>query len=285
MLSLTFYTGNTSGLPQEYDAMKQNSRMILAAVSAALLSGCFCNVSGWGRIGHDAVCYIAEQNLSPKARKVISGYLGGNSIVEYSSWMDEVRDWPEYRYTTKWHSAYVDESGEPCLGRNFKEGEYKGDAVLELLRLMERMGDWRELDDSTVAVGIKMIVHLVADMHCPGHVKYPGVKGFKVIYSGNEVTYHYVWDDAMLEKMNKWGFMEYGYMLGNLSRSQARMISAGTPVDWERENARECRVIYDWAAPGDDLRKEFNLKAKALADRQIQKAGYRLAAVLNSIFG
>ena len=33
------------------------------------------------------------------------------------------------------------------------------------------------------------------------------------------------------------------------------------------------------------LGKEFNLKAKVLADRQIQKAGYRLAAVLNAIFG
>lgn len=254
------------------------------AVQAIFLSLC-CDASGWGRIGHDAVCYIAEQNLSHKARKNISKFLEGGSIVEYASWMDEVRDLPAYRHTTKWHSAYVDDAGEPCMGRNFKEGTYKGDAVLELCNLMESMKDWKESDDSTVAVGIKMIVHLVADMHCPGHVKYPGIKGFKVIYSGTEVTYHYVWDDAVLDKMNKWGFMEYGYMLGNLPRKRVQELVCGTPVDWERENARECRVIYDWAKPGDDLRKEFNLKAKALAEKQIQKAGYRLAAVLNAIFG
>ena len=265
--------------------MKMKIRMPLCIIASAYLLLHSVEMGAWGRIGHDAICHIAERNLTPKARKTIDGYLGNTSIVYWSSWMDEVRDWPEYRHTTKWHSAYVDESGEPCMGTNFKEGEYRGDAELELTRLIERMEDWKEMDDSTVAVGIKMMIHLVADMHCPGHVKYPGVKGFKVIYGGNEVTYHYVWDDAVLERVHKWGFMEYGHILGSLSRREVRSICSGTPVDWERENARDCRVVYDWARPGDVLGKEFNLKAKVLADRQIQKAGYRLAAVLNAIFG
>lgn len=260
-------------------------KTVLSVFAAFALIICNCSdVLAWGRIGHDAVCFIAEQNLTPKARKNISKYLGGESIVASASWMDEVRDWPAYSHTTKWHSAAVDANGEPCMGKDVKPDKYKGDAVLELVNLIDKMENWKELDDSTVAVGIKMIIHLVADMHCPGHVKYPGVKGFKVIYGGNEVTYHYVWDDAMLEKMNRWGFVEYGYMLDRLSRKEIKAVTAGTPIDWERENAVVSRAIYDWAKPGDDLRKEFNLKAKALADSQIQKAGYRLAAVLNELF-
>ena len=31
---------------------------------------------GWGRIGHDAVAYIAECNLSPKAQRIAEKYLG-----------------------------------------------------------------------------------------------------------------------------------------------------------------------------------------------------------------
>ena len=41
---------------------------------------------GWGRIGHDAVAYIAECNLSPKAQRIAEKYLG-HSIVYFSSWM------------------------------------------------------------------------------------------------------------------------------------------------------------------------------------------------------
>ena len=55
-------------------------------------------------------------------------------------------------------------------------------------------------------------------------------------------------------------------------------------MDWERENARNCKVIYDWAAPGAVLGDDFKLAAWSLADSQIQKAGYRLASVLNAIF-
>ena len=121
--------------------MKMKIRMPLCIIASAYLLLHSVEMGAWGRIGHDAICHIAERNLTPKARKTIDGYLGNTSIVYWSSWMDEVRDWPEYRHTTKWHSAYVDESGEPCMGTNFKEGEYRGDAVLELTRLIERMED------------------------------------------------------------------------------------------------------------------------------------------------
>lgn len=86
------------------------------------------NALAWERAGHDAICYIAEQNLTPRAKKTIGIYLNGKSIVAYSSWMDDVGAAPEYRHTDRWHSAFVNENKEPCLGSNFKEGQYPGDA-------------------------------------------------------------------------------------------------------------------------------------------------------------
>ncbi len=242
------------------------------------------DLSAWGRLGHDAIAYIAECNLTPKAKKIISDYLDGRSIVYYSSWMDDVRTTPQYGFTTSWHVAYVDEAGEPYMGRNFKEGEYKGDALLELTRLVDKLRNYKELDDSTVVAGIKMIVHLTGDMHCPGHVKYPGVKGFSVKFGGSNVSYHSVWDDGFIGSIHKWSYMEYNHQLGNLDRKQVAKITAGTPVDWERQNAADCRVIYEWASPGAELGSEFRLAAWPLADSQIQKAGYRLAKLLNGIF-
>lgn len=48
---------------------------------------------GWGKMGHDAIAYIAECNLTPKAKKTIEKILG-HSIVYYATWMDEWRAEP-----------------------------------------------------------------------------------------------------------------------------------------------------------------------------------------------
>ena len=46
---------------------------------------CYCGTAfGWGKSGHDAIAYIAECNLTPKAKKNIEKYLDGRSIVYYA---------------------------------------------------------------------------------------------------------------------------------------------------------------------------------------------------------
>ena len=47
--------------------MKKLSVCLLTAVLS-----CWCATAfGWGKIGHDAIAYIAECNLTPKAKKNI----------------------------------------------------------------------------------------------------------------------------------------------------------------------------------------------------------------------
>lgn len=43
---------------------------------------------GWGKMGHDAIAYIAECNLTPKAKKTIEKILG-HSIVYYATYEGE----------------------------------------------------------------------------------------------------------------------------------------------------------------------------------------------------
>ena len=56
----------------------------------------FANAWSFGRVGHDAVAYIAECNLTPTAKATVEKYLDGKSIVYYASWMDNIRLTPEY---------------------------------------------------------------------------------------------------------------------------------------------------------------------------------------------
>ena len=48
----------------------------------------------WGAKGHDIVAAIAEEHLTPKAKRKIKKLLDGRSIVYYSSWMDNIQNSP-----------------------------------------------------------------------------------------------------------------------------------------------------------------------------------------------
>ena len=96
---------------------------------------CYCGTAfGWGKSGHDAIAYIAECNLTPKARKNIEKYLDGRSIVYYASWMDVYRHTPAYKVTSGWHGDTVDADGKYVPNA-------KGDAVQCIEEAIARLKD------------------------------------------------------------------------------------------------------------------------------------------------
>ena len=236
---------------------------------------------GWGRIGHDAVAYIAECNLTKKAKKTIEGYLD-HSIVYYGSWMDEYRATPEYKHTTIWHTAAVDKDFRYTDAVK-KDG---GDVVCELENAISKLRNYKTLDDSTIIVNLKYIIHMVGDMHCPVHVKYPDLKmNYNIKINGKEYSYHNVWDAQVIEQTHKWHYMEWQHQLDRCSKADKEYIAKGNPRDWFHQTAVDCRVIYDMAPAGSEQGKDFLNEAHPIAEKQILKAGYRLAKVLNDLFG
>jgi len=234
----------------------------------------------WSSIEHDAITYIAECNLKPGAKKIIESYLEGRSIVYYASWVDHVRKTPEYIYSDTWHMSYVDE--------NFK---YMDAANKETYRCVPALDDaiaalknYKSLDPATVALHLKFIIHLVADMHCPSHVAYIHRPSYAVKYNGVDMNYHSVWDYAMLRHSNTWSYSEYQHQLDRFSDSEKKQVMQGTPREWFEQTAKDCIVIYDWAKPGENLGVDFMVKARGLGESQIAKAGYRMAYLLNMLF-
>jgi hypothetical protein len=239
----------------------------------------------WGREGHETIAKIADNNLQASARRKIEKYLGDRSITYYAKWMDEYRHTPEYSFTTKWHVARVD--------NNLKYSPYPeaGDAISGIAQAVEILRDYKNLPDSTVAVNIKYLLHLVGDMHCPAHVYYLGRnQDFKVKFGGGyikpvkEMKIHTVWDEAAIQSSRIWSVSEWAEELDRLSSKEKAAVTAGTPVDWLEDNARRCVVQFDMAAPGDNVAQDFVNEALPLIETQILYAGYRLAALLNSIF-
>ena len=54
---------------------------------------------GWNRRTHSAIAYIAEQHLTPKAKKTVNEILEGKSMVYYGSWLDDYRKQMIVEYT------------------------------------------------------------------------------------------------------------------------------------------------------------------------------------------
>ena len=151
---------------------------------------------------------------------------------------------------------------------------------------IKKLENYKALDDSTVAVNLKYIIHLVGDMHCPAHVRFPDTKiWYNVKLNGKKYAYHSLWDTQIITQCHKWHYMEWQHQLDRCSKKEKQSIMAGTPRDWFSQTATDCRHIYSIAPENSELGRDFLNENITLAEQQILKAGYRLAKVLNDLFG
>ena len=230
-------------------------RIIIIVLSVLIL----CSPAfGWGREGHETIAKIAEMHLKPSVKKKIEKYLGGHSIVYYAKWMDDVRHTPEYKFTTTWHTAPVDgnlEYTDALLDLD------KGNAVYGIETAMAALADYKHLPDSTVALNIRYLLHLVGDMHCPAHVNYTTHNMKYNVYmpkSKSPVYIHSVWDFAVIQATRIYSVTEWAEELDRvLDKKVAKTVTAGTPRDWLHDNAVRCEVQFDLAKPDQKLDQDF----------------------------
>ena len=128
-------------------------------------------------------------------------------------------------------------------------------------------------------------------MHCPGHVIYTTHNiNYNVLFEDkfhkpHKFHIHSVWDNEVITTARIWSVSEWADELDRVRKSEKRAIAAGTPRDWLHDNAVTCEVQFEWAQPDARLGQDFLNQAVPLVEHQIRKAGYRLARMLNELFG
>ena len=255
-------------------------RVILSILACLILTS---PVFGWGREGHETIARIAESHLKPSAKKKIEKYLGGKSIVYFAKWMDDYRHTADYKFTTKWHVATVD------TNFTYVHTPEVGDAIYGLNQAIETLKDYKNLPDSTVAVNLKYIIHLVGDFHCPAHIYYEGKsQKFKTFvgpsWEKRKLAYHTVWDLGIIQYMRYFSSTEWANEIDRVTKKESSTWTSGTIVQWFEQCARDCYIQWDLVHP-DKLVDQDSLNiALPLIENQILKAGYRLAYVLNELF-
>lgn len=253
-------------------------KLIIFLLSLLVVHGAYA----WGQKGHDVTAYIAECHLTPEAAEKIDKALGGHSLVYYANWLDIASHRPEYAYTKTWHYLNVDE-GETLetMPKN-----PAGDVLTAITTLTEKLKKGG-LSAQEEALHLKMLIHLVGDMHCPMHSgRLSDLGGNKrpVLFFDKATNLHSAWDSAIIEAAHRWGYVEWQEQIDRMADDEIVLIQAGEPADWFRETHAICEDIYLQTPEGTRISYDYIDNATPIIERQFVRGGYRLARLLNEIY-
>ncbi|MDR8391248.1 S1/P1 nuclease [Aliifodinibius sp. S!AR15-10] len=235
----------------------------------------------WGRTGHRVVGDIAAEYLTPLAKKEIKQILGDESLAMASTWMDEIRSDPQYDHTHDWHWVTIPD------GQTYAETEKNpnGDLVKALQDIISdlKQGDISKEEE---AKKLKMLIHLVGDIHQPLHVgtgEDRGGNAVEVQWFWEPSNLHRVWDSEMIDD-SKLSYTELSKSINHPTQEKLREWQSTGVLDWARESMQLRDQVYN--LPDDmELGYEYTYKNFDTVEKRLLQAGIRLADVLNEIYG
>lgn len=235
----------------------------------------------WGQTGHRVVGEIAQNHLSDLAKAKIDKILSGQTLAEVSNWMDDIKSDSKYDSLYSWHWVTIPN------GMKYEDTEKNedGDIIygIEFLTKQLKKGG---LDPELESKYIKLLVHLVGDVHQPLHVGKGDDKGgndVKVDWFWKSSNIHRVWDSQMIDSKN-YSYTELATLLNNENFLNVKMWQSSGVRDWAHECMNYREQIYD--LPKDKkISYEYRYKNWDLLCNQLRKGGVRLAGILNDIYG
>ena len=237
-------------------------------------------VFGWGQTGHRAIAKIAQNNLSKKAIKELHKIMGDESLVEASTWMDEIKSDSTYNYARRWHYVTVPS------GKTYETSEKNetGDAFEAVIRLKEIV---KNVNSTLLQKreAIRMLVHIVGDMHQPLHVGNGQDKGgnsIKIKWFNKYSNLHKIWDSGIIDSKGL-SYSELAEIIDH-SKNGDRNFNSTNMDDWISEAQALRPQIYSTAGK-KNLSYNYIYQNWDTVKDQLLKGGIRLANVLNELLG
>jgi len=268
--------------------------------------------SAWNAAGHRLVATIAWQQLSPASRDFISGALARHP--DYPRWIDKARSalpaaifaeaatWPDdIRSDPRFYDA-GSEPATPALpglpdNARHKDWHYvdfdpngkspNGEIDRQIVRLSALLRSSAAKEQVTYA--LPWLAHLVADIHQPLHVGQHGDEGGNSVEIENPFnkrlpfsSLHLYWDDLPGPP----------WLRGKQQDTAvARLIADFPPPEqgdvalWREESHRLLDRVYPQTVGSllPTISETFHREARALANRRIVEAGYRLGRLLEAL--
>lgn len=234
----------------------------------------------WGQTGHRTIGWIAESHLTSKAKKKLNELLEGESLAMASTWMDEIRSDKKYRYMADWHWVTIPD------GQTYAQAEKNsnGDIIATIERIIKDLSS-RQLAPKEEKEQIKILIHLIGDIHQPLHVgtgEDRGGNGTKVKWFEKKSNLHQVWDSEMIDD-SQLSYTELALSLDKTSKGKVKQLQNTSVYVWATESMELRKQVY---AIGDgNLSYDYSYQNWNTVRKRLLEAGVRLAGLLNKIYG
>jgi len=267
---------------------------------ATLVNACSLCMA-WGGYEHTVIAYCAQDHLTENAQKHIKYYLD-QPIYEYAEWMDyePMQEYPQYAPIAKYgHVVAVGNNGEIPSQSPFENHQA---ALYPCMRqVLDVLKNHKNMPDSLVVLNLRYLIHMVGDLHCPGHVLYVDLPSDgsllpasawssnriwdKCWYKGSRKTIHWLWDTYLQHQHSGWNFAQWKDYLDCWDAVQISKATEGGLEDWIKGCAGVCDSLFDYSQK-DGMYDEsyYSGKALTLGDTQLRLSVYRLAKLLNDCF-
>ncbi len=241
----------------------------------------FGNVPFWSKTGHRVIGEVAEEHLTGHAKRAIEKLLHGQSLASVSNFADEIKADSVYRKFSAWHFAnipaekhYTDVEPSPY-----------GDLVTGIQACIEVIKD-KNSSQADKAFYLKMLVHLIGDLHQPmhlGRLEDKGGNDIQLQWFNRGSNLHKIWDTNMIDDQGL-SYTELAGSLPKLTKKQIKAVQSGTITDWVDEGHNLANTIYDSVEVGEKLYYRYSYVWWDTVESQLEKGGLRLAKVLNELF-
>lgn len=282
--------------------MMRKLLLLLAAFSAIGSTPAFA----WGSLGHRTVGAIAFANVKPGTRAAIRRLLAHQAEIDTPqckmSTIEDASTWPDcikgerwrWAYQNSWHYHDQPVCGTFDLKANCRDGNC---ATAQIDRDAKLLAD-RRLAPVLRLEALAFLVHFVGDVHQPLHIGENEDQGGNAVKADYGIApgrnLHSIWDGVLAERAIT---LARPPLVRVYSTAEKTTLATGTTEDWARESYTISRdFLYPLAFGGKlpcDVKETQKIvwsnaaieQAIPMIDERIERAGLRLAAMLDKALG
>ena len=241
-----------------------------------IIIGCL-NAYSWSKEGHQIVAEVAKHYLKKQVADSVQKYLDTLSYGEAANWMDNLKGQKEYDYLKPWHYVNIPKDKTYVVSE-------KPNVINQLQFAIDNLKNKNKLTSAEISFNLKIVFHLLGDLHQPLHCGYAEDKGgnsLELNCLDHKDNLHHVWDKSIIEnlKINTDTCLNY---TKTFSKRKIKRIQKINIISWVSEARLLLPSIYNYNDQIID--QKYINQNKPIIIKQLSNAGLRLSFILNLVF-
>ena len=283
----------------------------LAVITAISALSFPATALAWGYEGHEVVAAIARGYLTPQVRMRVDRMLTADDdtltahdMLDEATWADGYRR--SHEETSEWHFVDMELDhpdlkaacfGFPASGPVASEGPARDCIVDKLSEFAQELGN-PATPAAERLLALKFVLHFAGDLHQPLHDSDNHDKGGNCVLLSlggpRQVNLHGYWDTVVVRELGDDPQAVADMLARRITPEDKAAWEKGDPSAWALEgfDIARTKVYTVGSKPGCapdrspvSLPPRYDEMAREVVGIQLQKAGVRLAAVLNRALG